>query len=310
MKLKFFLRLLGPIIFIILFYVYVDFYKLIDILRASKWQFFVVGLALSPPLIYIRSIRWRIILSAYDIFYTKWQCFKIYFVEMLAIMMVAAVGTFAKAVYLKRDGHGLLQPLLSIMAEKYYDYLLPLIFGAISLFLVWIGSDSASGLVLFSLLSLLAFIPAHKACLLLSPRLLPRRLNELLQKKGWHINEHLVKIHEILNFKMYIYSISAFGLYFVSIYCLTKGLRLELGFFQVVLIMTITSLITLIPISVLGIGTRDAGLLAVFKFFGHTAEQAVALSMVLLLLRIAIVFIGSIFWFMDPPPLSELKQLK
>ena len=100
-------------------------------------------------------------------------------------------------------------------------------------------------------------------------------------------------MHDILNFKIYIFSIAAFGLYFVSIFCLTKGLLLDLSFFQVILIMTITSLITMIPISFLGIGTRDAGLIAVFSFFGHTPDQAVALSMALLLLRIAIVLIGS-----------------
>ena len=310
MKLKFFLRLIGPVIFIILFYIYIDVQKLINILRASEWEFFIAGLALNPPLIFIRSIRWRIILSKYAILYTRWQCFKIYFVEMVAIMVIAAVGTFAKAVYLKRDGHGLLQPLLSILADKYYDYLLPLIFGTISVFLVWTNLGPETGLILFVFITCLAFIPARKACLLLSPRLLPRRLNELLQRKDWHIKKHLIKIHDILNFKMYILSIIAFGLYFVSIFCLTKGLRLELSFFQVVLIMTITSLITLIPVSFLGIGTRDAGLLAVFSFFGRTPEQAVALSMALLLLRIAIVFMGSIFWFIDPPPLAELRQLK
>jgi uncharacterized membrane protein YbhN (UPF0104 family) len=229
---------------------------------------------------------------------------------MVAIMVVATVGTFAKAVYLKRDGHGLLQPLLSILAEKYYDYLLPLIFGAISVFLVWLNLGYDIGLMLFILLTCLAFIPARKVCLLLSPRFFPRRLKELLQKKGWNLNEHLKKIHDMLDFKIYVHSIMAFGLYFISIYFLTKGLNLELGFFQVVLIMTITSLITLIPISFLGIGTRDAGLLAVFSFFGHTPEQAVALSMALLLLRLAIVFLGAFFWFIDPPPLGELKQLK
>jgi uncharacterized membrane protein YbhN (UPF0104 family) len=176
--------------------------------------------------------------------------------------------------------------------------------------LVWIKLGSEIGLILFILLTCLAFIPARKACLLLSPRFFPKRLKELLRKKGWNINEHLLKIHDMLNFKIYIYSIGAFGLYFISIYFLTKGLNLELSFFQVVLIMTITSLITLIPISFLGIGTRDAGLLAVFNFFGHTPEQAVALSMALLLLRIAIVFMGAVFWFSDPPPLAELKQLK
>ena len=135
MKSKFFLRIIGPLIFIILFYVYMDVHWLINILMASKWEFFIASLALIPPLIFIRSIRWRIILAKYDIFYPKWQCFKIYFVEMVAIMVVATIGTFAKAVYLKRDGHGLLIPLLSILAEKYYDYLLPLIFGGISVFL-------------------------------------------------------------------------------------------------------------------------------------------------------------------------------
>ena len=120
MKLKFFLRLIGPVIFIILFYIYIDVQKLINILRASEWEFFIAGLALNPPLIFIRSIRWRIILSKYDILYTRRQCFKIYFVEMVAIMVIAAIGTFVKAVYLKRDGHGLLQPLLSIFADKYY----------------------------------------------------------------------------------------------------------------------------------------------------------------------------------------------
>jgi uncharacterized membrane protein YbhN (UPF0104 family) len=310
MKLKFFLRLIGPVIFFILLYLYVDARVLIKVLLASKWTFFILSLALIPPLIFIRSIRWRIILSKYDITYTKWQCFKIYFVEMVAIMVVATVGTFAKAVYLKRDGHGLLLPLLSILAEKYYDYLLPLIFGAISVFLVWMNLGSNIGLGLFIFITCLAFIPARKVCLLVSPRFFPKRFKELLVKKGWKINEHLQKIHDILNFKIYIYSIGAFGLYFISIYFLTKGLNLELSFFQVVLVMTITSLITLIPISFLGIGTRDAGLLAVFNFFGHTPEQAVALSMALLLLRIAIVFMGSIFWFVDPPPIAELKQLK
>jgi uncharacterized membrane protein YbhN (UPF0104 family) len=310
MKAKVLLRFIGPLIFVVLFYLYVDTGALINILRASRWSFFIFSLALIPPLIFIRSIRWQIILSKYDIFYTKWQCFKIYFVEMVAIMVVATLGTFAKAVYLKRDGHGLMVPFLSILAEKYYDYLLPLIFGAISVFLVWINPGSDFGLGLFILMTGLAFVPARKVCLLLSPRLFPKRLKELLLKKGWNLNEHLRKIHAMLNFKIYIYSMGAFGLYFISIYFLTRGLNLELSFFQVVLIMTITSLITLIPISFLGIGTRDAGLLAVFNFFGHTPEQAVALSMALLLLRIAIVFMGSVFWFVDPPPLAELKQLK
>jgi uncharacterized membrane protein YbhN (UPF0104 family) len=228
---------------------------------------------------------------------------------MVAIMVVATVGTFAKAVYLKRDGYGLMKPFLSILVEKYYDYVLPLIFGFTSVLVVSLKFESDAGLLIFACITAVAFIPARKACLLLSTHFLPNRIKDILQKKGWGIKDHVSQIHDMLNFWIYIQSVLAFCIYFYSIYFLTKGINLELDFFQVVLIMTITTLITLIPISFLGIGTRDAGLLAVFKYFGQTPEQAVALSMALLFLRIAIVSMGSIFWFIDPPPLGELKHL-
>jgi len=310
MKLKFMLRLIGPLIFIILVYFYVDLKKLKEIIYALRWPYFCISVALNPPLIFLRSHRWRILLAEYDIEYSRWQCFKIYFVEMVAINVVATVGTFAKAVYLKRDGHGFLRPLLSIIAEKYFDYLLPLIFGLTSVLMVWLKLDSNLGLVLFSLATCLAFWPARHAILLLAAHLFPKRLKAMFLKKNWHIEDYLVKIFQSLNFKIYIYSVSAFALYFASIYYLARGLNLDLTFFQVVLIMTITSLIAFIPISFFGIGTRDAGLLAVFSFFGHSPEQAVALSMALLLLRIAVVFMGSIFWFIDPPPLGEINETR
>jgi uncharacterized membrane protein YbhN (UPF0104 family) len=308
MNLKFLLRLIGPLIFIILVYFYVDLKEFKNIIFALKWPFFCVAAALNPILIYVRSHRWRIILAGYGINYSRWQCYTIYFVEMVVIMVVATVGTLAKVIYLKRDGYGLLQPLLTVITDKYYDYLLPLIFGLTSVFLVWFKLDSNIGLVVFLPAVGLAFFPARRACLLLSSGIIPNRLKTLLFKKEWHIEEHLVHIYDTLNFRIYIYSVAAFGLYFASIFFLARGLNLDLSFFQVVLIMTITSLIAFIPISFLGIGTRDAGLLVVFSFFGHTPEQAVALSMALLLLRIAVVFMGSIFWFINPPPLGQMKK--
>jgi len=304
------LRLIGPIIFIFIFYFYVDVEALKQIFSILRWRFFFISLALVPPLVFLRSSRWRNILAKNGIYYSRWQCFQIYFVEMVAVTVAAAVGTFAKAVYLKRDGYGTLRSVLTIVVDKYYDYLLPLIFGVTSVFLLWMKLTSDIGLVLFLCLTCVAFIPARKASLLLLTRLIPIRLKKLFSSKGWSLQDHVLHVHDTLNFRIYLYSVGAFGLYFMCIYYLSNGLNLELSFFQVVLIMTITSLITLIPISFFGIGTRDAGLLVVFKWFGYAPEQAVALSMALLLLRIAIVCMGSIFWFIDPPPFDELKELQ
>lgn len=310
MKFKLFSRLLGPAIFVFILYAYVDFNEFKDILAIIEWRFFLMSIAFIPPLIVLRSNRWRGILVEYGVFYTRWQCFRIYFVEMVAIMIVATVGTFAKAFYLQRDGYGLKRPMLTILIDKYYDYLLPLIFGCISVFLAWTEVGSGFGLLIFTTITCLAFFPARRTVWLLSPRMLPKNLNAFFINKGWNLRDHLTQIYNALNFKTYMHSVTAFGIYFLCIYFLSLGLKIELDFFQVILIMTITSLVAMIPISFLGIGTRDAGLLAVFKWFGHTPEQAIALSMALLLLRIAIVLMGLIFWLSDPPPLNELKKLK
>jgi len=306
---KLFIRLIGPLIFLIIIFFYIDFNQLKQIVLVLKWNFFFLSLVLVPVLVFIRSSRWHNILTNFGIPYSLWQCYKLYFIEMVAIMIVATVGTFVKIFYFKRDKYGLLQPTLSIITDKYYDYLLPLIFGLASVFIVWIKLGPGSGFIVLLLATGLAYIPVKKSVSLFTTKIFPKRLKEFFTKKGWNITDHLLKIENALNLKTYIYSVTAFGIYFLCIYFLNKGINIELSFFQVILIMTITSLITMIPISFLGIGTRDVGLLAVFQWFGETPEQAVALSMALLLLRIAIVFMGSIFWFMDPPPLNELRKL-
>ena len=308
MNKKFLLRLIGPLIFIILVYVYVDLQELKKIILAIQWPFFGISAAINPLLVYIRSQRWRIILKGYGIDYSPRQCFSMYFVEMVVIMVVATVGTFAKVIYLKRDGHGILRPILTVITDKYYDYLLPLIFGIASVLLVWLKVDSTVGLALFVLATIMGYFPARQACLLLSAPFVPTRLKTMFFKKEWKIEAHVAHIFDALTFRIYLFSVAAFGLYFASIFFLTVGLGLGLSFFKVVLIMTITSLIAFIPISFMGIGTRDAGLIVVFSFFGYSPEQAVALSLALLLLRIAVVSMGSFFWFINPPPLAEMRS--
>ena len=305
---KFFLRLLGPLIFafIILFYVDVD--KLIGIMVILDWRYFVLSLVFIPPLILIRSYRWKKILALYNISYSLWQCYKIYFVEMLAVMVIAVVGTFVKIFYLKRDGYGLLHPALSICIDKYFDYILPLIFGLIAIFSVWLNPLPFVGLAIFVFATLISFIPLKKLMVVLSTRFFVGQFNRLFKNKNWDLGDHIEQMQQFLNFEIYIYSVVAFGLYFVSIFFISVSLHIGLNLFQVVLIMTLTSLIAFIPISFLGIGTRDASLVVVFKWFGYSPEHAIALSLTLLLMRIAIVAMGSIFWLIDPLPLTELRR--
>jgi len=228
---------------------------------------------------------------------------------MVAIMVVATLGTFAKIVYPRRDGYGVLRPLLSILVDKYYDYLLPLVFGITSAVLVWAKFNPDTSLMILVVVTCLAFIPARKIVGVLLPRIIPSGLKELIVKKGWNFTDRLIEIETALDYRVYGLSVVAFGVYYLTVYFLVKSLNIGLSFSEVVLVMTITSLVSLIPISFFGIGTRDVGLLLVFNWFEHPAEEAIALSMALLLLRVAIVMMGSFFWFIDPPTFTNLEEL-
>lgn len=227
---------------------------------------------------------------------------------MVAIMVVAVFGTFIKIFYLKNDGHGLLKPCLSIIADKYFDYLLPLIFGITSMFLISIEITDNRSLILLSLITLLFYLPARFFISIFLHRMIPDRIQKIFTEKKWDITSHFAEIMASLNFRTYVESIIGFAIYFLSIYFINKGVQIDLNYSQVIIIMSIISLITLIPISFLGIGTRDVGLLVVFNWFDRTPEQAVVFSIALLTLRLAIVMMGAIFWFLNPPPFQKLSN--
>jgi glycosyltransferase 2 family protein len=71
---------------------------------------------------------------------------------------------------------------------------------------------------------------------------------------------------------------------FLRPYFLCQGLGVDLSPLAFVLAMPVVSLIEVIPVSVLGIGTRDLGFIAVFSVLGVPAETMMAVSLITLIL--------------------------
>ena len=302
-QIRLFLRLLGPAIFLGILYWYVDLQEFKIFLGNLKWSYFWVSLAVVPALVLVRTLRWKIILSTWGIHHPLWRYFKIYFVEMVAVMVVATVGTFIKAFYLKSE-HGLLRPGLSIVADKFFDYLLPFFFGLASAFLVWLEIGANTSLVIIFAVVLMMFFPARKTVLIFNRHLVPNRLRTLFHTHNRDVNEYLADIYQALDFRNYALSVLGFVLYFFAIYFLSLGINLTLSFSQMVMILSITTLFSVIPVSFLGVGAQDVGFLYVFQLFNYRPEDAVLFSLALLFLRLAILLLGAIFWMINPPPLA------
>jgi uncharacterized protein (TIRG00374 family) len=310
MNYKFLIRMSGPAIFLIILFFFIDITELKKTLHLLRYDCLWLSLFTVPLIIAVRSIRWKRILAVYKINCSVWVCFKYNFVEMVAIAIVSTAGSLIKVFYLRRNGSSLLHATLAVVTDKAFDYILPLLFGLFSSVIFYYHFDPDTGLLWLLLVTCLVFKPLQIINVRFFPRIIPGSLKKKMNAKEWQFDENFQQIVRSLDFYAYILSIIGFLLYFLSVHFLNLGLGISLSFSEIIFIMAITSLITAIPISFLGIGTRDVALITVFTWFGRTPEEAISLSIALLLLRLAIMLMGSVFWYFDPPPLSALKKTK
>lgn len=309
MRYKFLIRLLGPVLFVVIFLFFIDPAQITQAWRSLQYNYLGLSLLTVPFIVAVRSIRWQRVLAAYGMHYPVWTCFKYNFVEMIAVAVISSAGSLIKTFYLRRDGYRFSTAILSIFSDKAFDYLLPLLFGIFSAVSFYFNLNPDNALLGFLVVMAVLFKPVQMAGISIFPKTIPKRLKEKMADKKWRFDHHFQQIATALDYRSYLLSAVGFLLYFLSIYFLNLGLGLNFGFSQIVCIMALTSLIAAIPISFMGIGTRDAALIAVFAWYGRSAEEAVSLSLGLLLLRLSIMLMGSIFWYLDPPPLSQLKQM-
>ncbi len=89
--------------------------------------------------------------------------------------------------------------------------------------------------------------------------------------------------------------------FFLQCYFIAKCFGISLGYFQIVLIMAMVNLFSFIPITVSGLGTRDAALLFLLGQKGVIYETIVTYSMgVFALSSLGGGLLGVIAWFLRP----------
>ncbi|MBA7702251.1 hypothetical protein ES703_111011 [subsurface metagenome] len=103
-------------------------------------------------------------------------------------------------------------------------------------------------------------------------------------------------------FKIILITSISWFLYYVIVYFLALGINIEMVPFWVFgAAATLSSLVGMLPISVSGVGTRDAIFILIFSQYGIIFETSIALSfMVLLILFITPALVGLICSFFKP----------
>jgi uncharacterized membrane protein YbhN (UPF0104 family) len=94
------------------------------------------------------------------------------------------------------------------------------------------------------------------------------------------------------------------------LYLLALSLDIHVSFGLIVACRALFGILNVIPISISGLGTREAILLPALSLSGISKEFALALGFVAFLMTLCSKFSGLLFWFQKPLPLEFIKSVR
>ena len=130
-------------------------------------------------------------------------------------------------------------------------------------------------------------------------------------KKSLKVNfQDFIKDIKIYNFKGYliVFLITALSwfFYYIQMYIVAQSANItNISLLHLSMILTVVGFITLIPISISGIGTRDAALIFFLTPFMIAKEQIIIFSSLILLMYLFNTLIGFFCWLIKPIQFSK-----
>lgn len=304
---SFFLKAIGLIILATILYL-VDLSEVWRQLKLSDPLLILSAIVLILPQVALRAYRWQQMLAWEDINCPFRIALSFYFAGIyIGLMTPGRLGEMAKAFFLKkREMASISQALPSIIADRCLDlYCLSLV-AAISLHYLGLGGGSpvADALIILAV----GGTPWLLIYIWRSGRLSNWIVNLVAQRWGdkWGgIFESFSGVAERLISRrmthMMALTIASYGVYFLQTWLIGRSVGLELNYTAVAMAVSIAILIGYAPITIAGLGTREAVLIYIFSQFGVSAAATLSFAIIYNLVYIVCMGgVSALFWLALP----------
>jgi uncharacterized protein (TIRG00374 family) len=275
----------------------------------------VIGLAILHVL---KSIRWKLMLDAQHIPLGWGEALVVYMAGMfLGVLTPGRFGDLAKIWYLRQAGHSAGQASVSVLIDRVLDWAALMVITSVAL--IWYArmllalsprlfalSAGATAIMLAGGVMVVVVMAGGggRAGSWLIERLPVRLIERVRQpwrdfRRGWdelprRIWPALIAL-TALNWLMYL----------AIVYLLTRTVGLTLGVWQTVSFYALSTIVSALPLSVMGIGTRDATLVLLFGLLDEPASSALAFSACLLFNYLVVGMYGALAYLIRPLPLTN-----
>ena len=310
------LRLLGVVLLAFLL-TRVDLQQIFRTYQQSdKWLILLVICGLLP-VFFLKTLRWLAMLRAQHLHMRIMPAFAAYLGSFfVGVLTPGRLGEFIKAMYVSREcnvsvAHG----LSSVLADRLFDLCILMMVGSVAIFQLSpsINVAVAFGVaVLLLTVSLVAILNDHSFSFVKAVGL----------KLGWAGQKMfgtrglLVDLREGLRqftpgsiIAGAALTVLAYAAYFGQCYLLTRALRMNISYSSAAFAVSIGGLITLLPVSISGVGTRDAAIVFYLKQYAVSTETALSYSLLFFFVFYLVNgLIGAVAWWGYPIPLSSAQE--
>ena len=288
-----------------------------EILKTNK-AFLFFAMTLNIPHLFIKSCRWNILLKQQAINYSSVQSFLVYMSSLyVGFITPGRVGEFMKVLYLKSDkGISVSKGFSSVLVDRLFDLYLLVILGFIG---IWhfdvLGKISSSFFVLTIIIGLTPIVMLNK-------QLMGKFINTLykvsvVKKVEVKIEERFEDFYNglrtLISPKLLISGLLTclgYFMFFIQSYLIVMAMGLSINFITITLFMAISNLISFIPISISGLGTRDATLIYLFSLIGLKPELAVSYAFLVFITFFVVGgLLGAVAWWFQPLDLEKRSKL-
>ena len=306
------IALLGILLFAFILYQF-DWREIARILERANPVLLLLAVAVSSLTVLGKGSKWVQVLQSNGInipITTASKAFSVGF--FLGVLTPSRVGDFSRAWYV-RDKMPLGSAISTVLIDRLLDVFTLFLMAMFSLSLFSVLFHQTIISIGWVALLFLAFSAA--IVLLLRKRnaeRLAKRLFQWVLPESWKgrakksfqdFFESIQKAKQNRKHVLYAFLIGIvnWGLSYATAFLVASSLSLPLGFFSIVLAIPIVSLVELLPVTILGFGTREATLVFLFSFFGLAAAESVAFSIAYVATNhLVVAAIGLVFFIQHP----------
>mgnify|MGYP000874992392 CR=1 FL=1 len=308
-------RLIG---IVILLYILsnIDFSSLVGQFSNINIIYLFFGFILMLAVAVFKSLRWRSILESFNLRIGKLLSIKIYWLGLyVGIITPGKIGEVIKVYFLKARGFSSSKVLLSVIIDRILDLLVIMALGVIiAVFYLhfMMLQILILGLIVILLPCLLYYLFNRKNKL---SKWLDSSFKKILNEKIYsHFSSFLNACLELkkINLRRAVealfYLIISWALYYGANYMIALALHLQISPMLLLSAIVVAIVASLLPISIAGIGTRDASFIYIFSLAGINRETALIFSFLILIVDLLTVSFGLIPYLEESSLIARIKE--